>query len=214
MSTLQMPTLDLEQGATTSSNDMKEEEKVCFSDSGDDDGSCCSQFYDCCISDSEILEVEVGSRRASSDLSVEIDNGGCEIKVVLEGVERDCRICHMGLESTSGENGVAIQLGCSCKDDLAAAHKNCAETWFKIKGNKTCEICNSIAINVVCPSNSETIQQRNETRSVVSINVTGQVTSASETRRCLNSHHFVNFLLSCMVFAFVISWLFHFDITS
>ncbi|KAL4386351.1 hypothetical protein GQ457_09G030190 [Hibiscus cannabinus] len=35
-----------------------------------------------------------------------------------------------------------------CKDDLAAAHKHCAEAWFKIKGNRTCEICGSTARNV------------------------------------------------------------------
>ncbi|GFY84541.1 RING/FYVE/PHD zinc finger superfamily protein [Actinidia rufa] len=30
----------------------------------------------------------------------------------------------------------SIELGCACKEDLAAAHKQCAEAWFKIKGNK------------------------------------------------------------------------------
>jgi hypothetical protein len=42
----------------------------------------------------------------------------------------------MGLESESHESGPPIELGCSCKEDLAAAHKNCAEAWFKIKGNR------------------------------------------------------------------------------
>lgn len=72
-----------------------------------------------------------------SDVDLEAGGGGGgEIKVSLAKVEKDCRICHMGLESSSHESGVAIELGCSCKDDLAAAHKQCAETWFKIKGNK------------------------------------------------------------------------------
>uniref|UniRef100_A0A7N0TUC0 RING-CH-type domain-containing protein n=1 Tax=Kalanchoe fedtschenkoi TaxID=63787 RepID=A0A7N0TUC0_KALFE len=52
-------------------------------------------------------------------------------------VERDCRICHLSLESSDrADPDLAIVLGCSCKDDLAAAHKQCAEAWFKIKGNK------------------------------------------------------------------------------
>ena len=77
---------------------------------------------------------------------------------------RDCRICHLPLETTKkadeeGEDsdeqeeqgeeedeardgeeeeeyyGLPLQLGCSCKGDLGVAHSKCAETWFKIKGN-------------------------------------------------------------------------------
>lgn len=51
-------------------------------------------------------------------------------------LERDCRICHLGLESNRSECGIGIELGCSCKNDLAAAHQHCAEVWFKIRGNK------------------------------------------------------------------------------
>lgn len=50
--------------------------------------------------------------------------------------EKDCRICHLGLESSRHECGDPMVLGCSCKDDLGYVHKQCAETWFKIKGNK------------------------------------------------------------------------------
>jgi hypothetical protein len=50
--------------------------------------------------------------------------------------ESNCRICHLGLESAAAESGNGIVLGCSCKDDLSRAHKRCAETWFKIRGNK------------------------------------------------------------------------------
>lgn len=54
----------------------------------------------------------------------------------LDKIERDCRICHLSMDATNQESGTPIELGCSCKDDLAAAHKQCAEAWFKIKGNK------------------------------------------------------------------------------
>lgn len=83
----------------------------------------------------EILE-DVESQRCSSDCcSVDLESGEKK-RVHLQRDERDCRICHLSLVSRSPSSGVAIELGCSCKDDLAAAHKHCAETWFKIKGNK------------------------------------------------------------------------------
>ena len=148
MSTLQMShVVDLEQGNQGPSVAGSDEGSVCFSDA--DDGSFHSRFCstnggsydDCsfaCVSDPDAGGVP-GSGRPSSatDCSVEVRNGTGvpEIKVHLDKVERDCRICHMGLESESHESGVPIELGCSCKDDLAAAHKHCAEAWFKIKGN-------------------------------------------------------------------------------
>lgn len=54
------------------------------------------------------------------------------------GDGKDCRICHLSLDPPSQEEptmGGPIELGCACKDDLAAAHRHCAEDWFRIKGN-------------------------------------------------------------------------------
>jgi hypothetical protein len=148
MSVHEMSHIDLEKG--THRRSVAGSDASCFSDA--EDGSCYSQFYSttggsydnysfACVSDPEgINSVVLDSRRVSSvsDCSVEVGivNGVPEIKVHLSKVERDCRICHLGLESNSHESGVPIELGCSCKDDLAAAHKQCAEAWFKIKGNK------------------------------------------------------------------------------
>lgn len=58
------------------------------------------------------------------------------IKASPEKSEQNCRICHLGLESAAAESGAGITLGCSCKGDLSYAHKQCADTWFKIRGNK------------------------------------------------------------------------------
>ncbi|XP_042500693.1 probable E3 ubiquitin-protein ligase MARCHF10 isoform X2 [Macadamia integrifolia] len=64
--------------------------------------------------------------------------------VEMEHAEKDireeeavCRICLVGL----GEGGETLKMECSCKGDLALAHKECAVKWFSIKGNKTCDIC-------------------------------------------------------------------------
>lgn len=65
---------------------------------------------------------------------VDLGNGGQQLH--LGKIERDCRICHLSMDATNQDSGFPIELGCSCKDDLAAAHKQCAEAWFKIKGDK------------------------------------------------------------------------------
>ncbi|KAM7265901.1 hypothetical protein ACFE04_003584 [Oxalis oulophora] len=236
-----MSHIDLEHGhhRSTVSDDIS----ICFSDT-DDVGSCYSQFYSTtggsydddhnnsfggaaavCVND---------SRRIScvSDCSVEIINeSDAKVKVhlsklereekeedddddVVVVVERDCRICHLGLESNSHESGIPIELGCSCKDDLAAAHKHCAEVWFKIKGNKTCEICHSVARNVVGANEVESADQLTEGNTASATSATSASVPQSETRSFWQGHRFLNFLLACMVFAFVISWLFHFNVPS
>ncbi|KAI4338881.1 hypothetical protein MLD38_023889 [Melastoma candidum] len=208
---------------------------VSFSDA--DVGSCYSHYYSTaggsydeysfgCMSDRDVPGGSgSGSGRASSAMAsecsvevVEVDGCGVvEVKVHLAKVERerDCRICHLGLESNSHESGVPIELGCSCKDDLGAAHKNCAEAWFKIRGNKICEICNSIARNVIGAVEMETTEQSanevdNPTASFAAI----AASAPSERRHFWQGHRFLNFLLACMIFAFVISWLFHFNVPS
>ena len=159
-----MSGVDLEQGGAAqtrrvsfSRSDVSGDGSVCFSDA--DDGSCYSQFFSthggsydeynfaAFVSDPAGV-VGVSSSSSSSESRrdssvsecsvhvVEIEVGAPEIKVHLDIVERDCRICHLGLESNSHESGAPIDLGCSCKDDLGSAHRNCADAWFKIKGNK------------------------------------------------------------------------------
>ncbi|KAJ6690209.1 hypothetical protein OIU85_006486 [Salix viminalis] len=152
-------------------------------------------------------------KERSSVSEVDLECGAPEIKLNLAEVERDCRICHLTLDAGNLESGLSIELGCSCKDDLAAAHKQCAEAWFKIKGNKTCEICGSIARNVAGAIETELAEPWNQANDIAMATTTVPVQPA-ETRSFWQGHQFLNFLLACMVFAFVISWLFHFNVPS
>ncbi|KAH8506043.1 hypothetical protein Peur_044672 [Populus x canadensis] len=228
MSVHEMSHLDIEQG--THHRSVAGSDISSFSDA--ENGSCYSQFYSttagsyddysfACVSEPEGIDgVVLDSRRVSSvsdcSVEVEIENRVPEIKVHLSKVERDCRICHLGLESNSHESGVPIELGCSCKNDLAAAHKQCAEAWFRIRGNKICEICHSTARNVVLASDIESIGHLNETNNGMDTATTAVSASipTAETRSFWQGHRFLNFLLACVVFAFVLSWLFHFNVPS
>ncbi|KAL6844282.1 hypothetical protein ACP4OV_025955 [Aristida adscensionis] len=41
-----------------------------------------------------------------------------------------------------------VDLGCSCKNELALAHYACALKWFISHGSTVCEICGNVAVNV------------------------------------------------------------------
>jgi len=60
---------------------------------------------------------------------------------------------------------------------------------------------------VVTAGETELTEHSNESSSA-----TVASAAPSETRRFWQGHRFLNFLLACMIFAFVISWLFHFNV--
>ncbi|KAK9920489.1 hypothetical protein M0R45_029044 [Rubus argutus] len=96
-------------------------------------------------------------------------------------------------------------------------------TWWELllmksalfESERICEICHSIARNIVGPNDIEMIEQLNN--EATSASATAAVSApgpSTETRSFWHGHRFLNFLLACMVFAFVISWLFHFNVPS
>lgn len=188
-----MPTEDIERGPHRASADSS----LCVSDDAED-----RSWHSPCSAASAFRE----PRRSSSEADAE-GGDAAEIRLNLDKAEKDCRICQLGLESNAAESGIPIVLGCSCKDDLGAAHKRCAETWFNIRGNKTCEICGSTARNVFDMRETELTENCHETS-----NSTGPRAQSTETQGFWQGHRFLNFMLACMIFAFVVSWLFHFNV--
>ncbi|KAL5076799.1 hypothetical protein RYX36_015783 [Vicia faba] len=151
-----------------------------------------------------------------SECRVDLDLKSDDVKAHLGKVKRDCRICHLSMDMNNQdehESETPIELGCSCKDDLAAAHKQCAETWFDIKGNKTCEICGSIASNVAGHHvvEVEMTEQWNNEVNDESMQLPLEPAPTSETPSFCRGQCFLNFILVCMIFAFILCWLFHFN---
>ncbi|WCJ19751.1 RING/FYVE/PHD zinc finger superfamily protein [Euphorbia peplus] len=145
---------------------------------------------------SEIVK-ERTSRSSISEMDLEC--GVVENKVHLGKDEKDCRICHLSLDVGNQDSGLPIELGCACKEDLAAAHKHCAEAWFKIKGNKTCEICGSVAKNVVGPNEGELVEQWNEANEAASVVTAAPSMHITENRHFWQGHRFLNFLLASLL---------------
>lgn len=114
--------------------------------------------------------------------------------------EKICRICHLGSEPSSSGSSELIQLGCDCRGELGISHRSCAETWFKQRGNRLCEICNKTAKNVrLIKDISIYIRDYHEVRPMA---VGGYDSPREDSRRC---KQFCNFLLACLVVGFVIS---------
>lgn len=76
---------------------------------------------------SRVIDINCGSAK------------GCADKWDGESV---CRICHLSSDQSPDRRATGtsvsdlIQLGCGCKDDLGITHYQCAEAWFKLKGNR------------------------------------------------------------------------------
>ncbi|XP_057857243.2 uncharacterized protein LOC131066467 [Cryptomeria japonica] len=113
--------------------------------------------------------------------------------------ERVCRVCHLSSDCRS-ELGDVIQIGCRCKDDLGIAHRHCAEAWFRIRGNRSCEICGETAKNIVVAGDAGFMEEWNE-RDVGDY-------SSGETPRCWRGRPLCKFLMACMVVAFILPWFF------
>ncbi|KAF8046638.1 hypothetical protein N665_3563s0004 [Sinapis alba] len=204
-----MTEIDIEQGGAYGYH-RRSDVSVYYSDGEEEEDvtSCYSYFYS---TTGRTYEYEGGgeSRKVSSSVmssSSEMDDDDA----TTAAAEKDCRICHLGVV----EGGGAIELGCSCKDDLAVAHRQCAETWFKIKGDKICEICQSVARNVGGANEMVmlTVVDERELRNGGGGSEETAVLGAIENR--WQPQRMVNIVLACMVFGFFISWLFHFHVSS
>lgn len=147
------------------------------------------------------IKAENNSEVEESDLGQA--SGGQEYKDEEEEDDGRCRVCHLVFDGGLGTNET-MQLGCHCKEDLAIAHRDCAEAWFKIKGNRICEICGATAQNIIGAEDTGFMEQWNDADAA---------SSSQSQARCWQSLSLCNFFLACMVVTFILLWLFRVTIT-
>lgn len=73
--------------------------------------------------------------------------------------------------------------------------------------------CGSLAHNVAGATEAELVEEWKEMNNGATV-ATPAHGRPTETQNFWQGHQFLNFLIACMVFAFVISWLFHFSVPS
>ncbi|CAN4091907.1 unnamed protein product [Withania somnifera] len=158
------------------------------------------------VSEGNVVKVEDLSKSDDFSTVIDVKCDGSDGKVGedLEGeCQRLCRICHLSTYEDEKNLVDLIELGCGCKGELGFVHSHCAEAWFKLKGNRVCEICGEVAQSVTGVSNNRFIEEWNDTRSTAS--GTG---SMETTRGCWHGQPFCNFLMACLVISFVLPWFF------
>ncbi|XP_073022934.1 uncharacterized protein [Primulina eburnea] len=155
----------------------------------------------------QILDCPVLPGSEEDEVDLEFGESESYVQNNGEDIGFRCRICHSNSEGNYDDGqededskGVRVELGCSCKGDLAVAHKQCAETWFEVKGDPICEICGFIAVNFIGELENE----------VVNIDVLSQASEAgSETHDFKHGHLVMTFMIAFMVLTFAISFIFH-----
>ncbi|MCO5560438.1 hypothetical protein L7F22_014053 [Adiantum nelumboides] len=150
----------------------------------------------------ESVDLEKGLKPAEGSELEESSTGQASGRQGLKDDDEEddghCRVCHLVFDGGMAANET-MQLGCHCKEDLAIAHRNCAEVWFKIKGNRICEICGATAQNIVGVEDTGFMEQWNDAEAS---------NSAEPQTRCWQSLSLCNFFLACMVVTFILLWLF------
>lgn len=139
---------------------------------------------------------------SGSDVDVEKGWGSSNMKQVDGEEERPgicCRVCHLTADRSPAAGDV-IKLGCACRDDLGLAHQHCAEKWFKIKGDRTCEICGFTARNIQGSRNGNSEDQWND--------VEASRVGPSRAERCWQNQPLCNTLVVCVLLVLIASWLF------
>ncbi|KAA8534131.1 hypothetical protein F0562_031676 [Nyssa sinensis] len=102
---------------------------------------------------------------------------------------------------------------CSAEVDLEGGVSEIKRPGSRLRATKPVRSVDQLHAMLPGANEAELIEQWNEANDAAVAAAVAPVPLA-ETRNFWQGHRFLNFLLACMVFAFVISWLFHFNVPS
>lgn len=155
------------------------------------------------IGGNEVKRKDLKKESFSSVIDVKygIGDGKLGENLIVDDFEKVCRICHLDTYESGKKFVDLIEIGCGCKGELGFVHSHCAETWFKLKGNRLCEICREIAKNVTGVSDNRFIEEWNEARYIA-----GGTGSAGRDRGYCRGQPFCNLLIACLIIVFLLPW--------
>lgn len=118
--------------------------RVCHCAESDRRGDAALEFLGIAPPDSK-----VALKDAESDISVKNNVGKDSRFLEFIGPDGEVFICSADLETGSCHHrDTLVELGCSCKNDLALVHYSCALKWFINHGSTVCEICGRVSKNI------------------------------------------------------------------
>nr|CAB3488781.1 unnamed protein product [Digitaria exilis] len=97
------------------------------------------------------IENDATKTSTSKDAINESTKDGTNVTRFIEFISPEGEIFVCATDVESGplhQQDHLVDLGCSCKNELALAHYACALKWFISHGSTVCEICGSVAANV------------------------------------------------------------------
>ncbi|XP_050126479.1 uncharacterized protein LOC126603607 [Malus sylvestris] len=107
-------------------------------------------LQEACISNGEVKpHSTLVPKDAECDISAQKNVGKESGFLEFISPDGEVFICSADLETGSCRHeDMLVELGCSCKNDLALVHYACALKWFVNHGSTVCEICGRVAKNI------------------------------------------------------------------
>ncbi|XP_050382489.1 uncharacterized protein LOC126799317 [Argentina anserina] len=131
--------------------------RVCHCAESDKRGDAALEFLgitpplqEACMSHMEVNhDSKVALKDAESDSSVKKNVGQESRFLEFIGPDGEVFICSADIEMGACQHqDTLLELGCSCKNDLALVHYSCALKWFINHGSTVCEICGRVSKNI------------------------------------------------------------------